>query len=677
MTRRGGTKLGLFVGLPILLIVLLIIFWSWDWFIPFVDAQASAQLGRRVTIAHLHVKLGRTTRIVADDVVIANPQGFPSDVPPLARIAHLGVNVDVMEYIRHRIISVPLIDVNGPELEMRALADGHNNYTLALRKSAPPKPGQQPSPSPKLGDLTIEDGKLHAEIPKLRADFSATMETKPAEGVVADQGQKTEISGDAKGTYAGQPVTASLAAGAILTVTDKTKPLPIDLHIANGRTHVALAGTIQDPLAFAGTDLNLVLQGANMADLYHLTGIPIPDTPAYKISGKLNYETATQRIRFEDFRGVVGNSDLEGTITEQPQGKKPDVTMDLASRNVDLADLGGFLGTTPGRTTTRTATPAERRQVARSEASTGKLLPTTPINLPKLNAANIHLHYDGHHIEGRDIPMDSLIVTMDVVDGAINLHPIIFTVGKGRVQGDIDITPASEKRVTLKADIHFDNVDVSRIMAATHAFKGAGAIGGRATIDGTGDSVSTLLGDGNGGVALYMAGGNLSALLIDLSGLEFGKALLSALGMPSQTNVDCMISDFALNHGLVTTRAMLVDTGEAIIGGSGTANLRSEVLDFELETRSKHFSVGNLPTPITIGGTLKKPSIGIRPGPLVARGGIAAALGFLAAPLAILPTIDFGVGDPHKCGQLVAEVKSQVRRGKPGQAVPGTPVIKK
>lgn len=666
MTRRGSTKLGLFLGLPILIIVLVILFWRWDWFIPIVESQASAQIGRKVTIAHLHVKLGRTTRIVADDVVVANPKDFPSDVPPLARIAHLGVDLDVMAYIHHRIISIPLIDVNGPQMEVRALANGENNYTLAIKTSAPPKPGQTPSPAPQLGDLTIENGQLHAQIPKMHADFTANVETKPAEGVVAAQGQKSEIAAEAKGTYAGQPVTATLAAGAILTVTDKTKPFPIDLRLANGQTHVSLAGTIQDPLAFAGTDLNLVLSGANMADLYHLTAIPIPDTPPYKISGKLNYETATQRIRFDDFRGIVGKTDLEGTITEQPQGKKPDVTMALTSRNVDLADLGGFLGTKPGDTTPKAK--------ASTGAASGKLLPTTPINLPKLNAANIHLTYNGHHIEGRNIPMDSLIVTMDVVDGAITLHPIIFTVGKGRVRGEVSIAPASESRVALKADVHFENVDVSRIMAATHAFKGAGAISGRATIDGTGNSVSTLLGDGNGGLALYMSGGSLSALLIDLSGLEFGKAVLSALGVPSQTNVDCLITDFALNHGLVTTKAMLVDTGEALIGGSGTANLNTEALKFEIATRSKNFSVGNLPTPIEIGGTMRKPSIGIAVAPLVARGGIAAALGFLAAPLAILPTIDFGVGDPHKCGELVATVKSQVRTGKPGQAVPGATI---
>ncbi len=677
MTRRGGTKLALFLGIPVLAIVLLIIFWSWDWFIPIVESQASAQLGRRVTLTHLHVHLGRTTRIIADDVVVNNPANFPSDIPPLARIAHLGIDIDVMAYIHQRIISIPRIDVDQPQLEVRALPDGSNNYTLQLKKSPPPKPGSKPSPAPKLGNLTIEDGHLHAQIPKLKADFNATIATAAAAGVVAANGQTSEITAKADGTYAGHPITASLIAGAILTVTDKTKPFPLDLHIANGDTHVSLTGTIQDPLAFAGTNLDLALSGSNMDNLYPLTGIPIPSTPAYRISGKLNYVAATRRIHFDDFRGVVGNSDIEGTITEEPEGRKPDVTLDLASRNVDLADLGGFIGTKPGRTTTKTATPAERRSVARSEADSNSLLPTTPISLPKLDAANIHLHYDGHHIEGRFIPLDSLIVTLDIVDGAIHVHPIIFTIGTGRVQGDIALTPETDKNIRMKADIHFDRVDVSRLMAATHAFHGAGAIGGSAEIDSTGNSVATFLGDGNGGLDIYMSGGNLSALLIDLSGLELGKAILSALGVPERTDVDCLIGDFALREGVVTTRALLVDTGEAIIGGKGDIDLKTQTIDFQAATHSKNFSIGNLPTPIKITGTLKHPSIGVGVAQLAARGGLAVALGFLAAPLAILPTIELGVGDPHKCGELVDEVKHQVNTGTPGRPIYGVPKITK
>lgn len=687
--RRRRTLPFILGGIAVALL-LLILFWNWDWFIPLVEARASAALGRPVSITHLHVALGRRTLIRADGVVIENPSGFPASLPPLARIGQLAVTVDIMAYLRHGLLSLPAIDIAHPRIEL-AEANGHNNYNLALKPAAPARPGK-PSAAPKLGTLTIEDGVLHAALPHLRADLTVDFSTARAEGVIAAHGQQSELTARARGTYAGQRITASLLTGALLSVENKTQPFPIDLRLANGATHVALSGTVRDPLAFAGTNLDLTLAGADMADLYPLTGIPIPKTPAYKITGKLAYDRASRRIRFDDFHGVVGNSDLEGTITEAPQGKKPDVTMDLASQRVDLADLGGFLGTNPGRATTRNATPAERARAAEGARRKTHLLPTAPFNLPKFDAANIHLRYVGHHIEGRNIPLDSLIVTMDVVNGAIDLHPLIFTIGTGRVQGDIALTPVAAaptpptlgpakateaKAVRLRADMQFDHVDLARIMAATHAFKGAGAIGGRVRIEGVGSSVATLLGHGNGGLALYLSGGDLSALLVDLSGLELGKALLSAIGLPAQTPVSCMITDFALQDGVVQSRALLLDTGEALIGGTGSANLRTEALSLELQTRSKQFSIGNLPAPIEISGTLAHPSIGVGVKQLAARGALATALGFLAAPLAVLPTVEFGVKDPHRCGELVSEIKAEVRDNKPGAPVAGAPAIAK
>ena len=162
------------------------------------------------------------------------------------------------------------------------------------------------------------------------------------------------------------------------------------------------------------------------------------------------------------------------------------------------------------------------------------LLPDTPISVPRLNWADIHLRYRGAHIEGRNMPLDDLVVDLDVVDGRITLHPISFGVGKGRLISDIDLTPTSGKDVHAKVDLRMQNLDVSRLMAATHTFQGAGSISGVGAIDATGDSLASLMANGNGEVKMAMAGGDLSALLVDLTGLQFGNALLSALGMPTE-----------------------------------------------------------------------------------------------------------------------------------------------
>src|ERR1700744_6502831 len=105
---RGRSLLWFLFPLAII-VLLLIIFWNWDWFIPLVDSEASAAIGRKVSIQHIGVRLGRTTIVTARGVTIGNPETFPADAPPLARIDQLRVSVAVMNYLRHRTLSVPSI----------------------------------------------------------------------------------------------------------------------------------------------------------------------------------------------------------------------------------------------------------------------------------------------------------------------------------------------------------------------------------------------------------------------------------------------------------------------------------------------------------------------------------------------------------------------------------------
>jgi len=195
-------------------------------------------------------------------------------------------------------------------------------------------------------------------------------------------------------------------------------------------------------------------------------------------------------------------------------------------------------------------------------------------------------------------------------------------------------------------------------MAATHAFEGAGSISGSGSIDAVGNSMAQMLGTGRGGFRLAMTGGDLSALLVDLSGLQFGNAILSALGIPQRTRVECFIWESSLERGQLRIQSLVLDTGSDFVTGTGGADLRDERLDMQLRTESKHFTIGSLPAPINIGGTLKEPAI--MPGAeLAVRGGAAAGLGFLFPPLAVLPTIQFGTGDDHRCDRILARAKQQ------------------
>lgn len=385
-----------------------------------------------------------------------------------------------------------------------------------------------------------------------------------------------------------------------------------------------------------------------------LTGIPLAKTPPYRLTGQLDFQGG--HIQFRNFAGHMGRSDLEGSIDVNP-GKPVLVNAELRSNQVDLADLGGLIGAEPGHVATPGQTPEKRAQVAAARASPG-LLPTKPISSSELHFANVRLRYRGEHILGNSIPLDNLVVVLDMTNGAVDLHPISFGVGPGSIKGNVALAPVANKQMHAKADIDFDRVDVSKLMAATHTFGGAGTVSGTGTIDTTGNSMATFMGNGNGGIRLGMVGGDLSSLLVDLSGLEFGNALLSALGIPQRTPVQCLVDDMPLQHGVVSLNPLILDTGEAIVHGSGTMDLKDEALNLQLRTEPKHLSIGSLPAPINVSGTFKHPSI--RPGAeLAVRGGLAAALGVVFPPLAALPMIQLGVGNNHACGQVLAGMKQQ------------------
>jgi AsmA family protein len=196
-------------GIPLILLIALVAFWNWDWFIPIVQRRASAAIGRPVTIAHLHVRLGRVISVTLDGVVVANPPDWPSGDPPLASIKSLTVQADAWGYVRGNGLVLPVIEIDGPRVLLAETKDGAANFRLST--------GGGSSGSVKIGAVRITDGDAHVVIPPLKSDFNAKIETQ-------GDGDAAKLVVDAKGTYAAQPITAHLVGGALLSLRDAKNP---------------------------------------------------------------------------------------------------------------------------------------------------------------------------------------------------------------------------------------------------------------------------------------------------------------------------------------------------------------------------------------------------------------------------------------------------------------------
>ena len=348
-------------------------------------------------------------------------------------------------------------------------------------------------------------------------------------------------------------------------------------------------------------------------------------------------------------QGRVGSSDLNGALELDLHGPRRVLTGTLTSRLVDMDDLAGFIGSQPGRLATPGQTPEQVAAVKRAEANP-KLLPTTRVSVPKIRSTDVHITYRGDKIMGQNMPFDSLSTKMDIEDGHIRLTPLRLGIGGGDLTGNFDLNPVGDE-LDANTTMAVEHVNIGKLLASAGLGSGQGSIDGTAWLKGRGASLSAILAHGNGALDVRMPqGGEVNALLLDLSGLEFGRAFLSALGIPAKETINCMVADFDLRDGTLTSRTLAVDTTEHVITGGGRIDLARELVDMYLRTQARHFSIGTLATPIRITGPFK--DLSYAPDPeLAVRGGVAAGLGVLFPPAALLPTIQFGVGDKSPCAE--------------------------
>jgi uncharacterized protein involved in outer membrane biogenesis len=638
--HRGSITLAVIA----LLILLLIVLWDWNWFRPLVEREASNTLGRPVTLQHFDVKLRWHPTIIADGIAVANPEEFPAG-SQLGSVDRLAIRVDPWAYFKGR-VRLDEIEIDKPLGDLGPGPSGKPNYLFDALQNKDPAPKDDHPLAADIGKLTITDGNIHIVEKEFKADFVVKVHTQERK-----DGGEPDIHIDADGTYANAPITARFVGGSVLSLRDPAKPYNVDLRVKNGDTEVTLVGTVVEPMTFGGANLKLDFRGNNIADLFPLTGVPLPPSPPYRISGMFDY--ADGSFRFKNFTGTYGQSDIAGNVSVVPaRDQRRKVTIDAHSNKVVWSDLAGFIGGTPGDKDAPNDSPEQEAQ-RKQQASTGKLLPDKPIALPRIRAADLDVTYKVAHIESDIAPIDNLEGHLVMEDGFISVKPLKLGVGSGSIAANIELD-GRQDLIHTTADIDFRKLDFSKIMQKVSIFHGTGIVGGNAKLDTRGNSLADMLGSGNGDLKLFMTGGDLSALLVNLAGLDFGNVLVSALGIPSRAQLRCMVVDLGLKDGQVDTHTALFDTTEANIVGSGAIDLKGEKIDYKIKTEPKRINVGSLATPIDISGPLRSPSIRPQVGGLAARGGTAVVLGILLTPLAaLIPTIQLGLGEDNDCVALI------------------------
>ena len=406
-----------------------------------------------------------------------------------------------------------------------------------------------------------------------------------------------------------------------------------------------LAGLLQPGQAFGANALEAAGLGAGLPDAgaqgLHLAGGGI-------IIAALVVLFVAAFWHLDDFSGKVGTSDLAGSASIDQGRDRPKLTAKLVSRHMDIADLGGFLGVTPGSAAKGTAAPSDEAH----PPPAGKLLPDTQYDLAKLRSMDADVRLKVADLNATALPLDDMDAHLLLDAGVLRLDPLNFGVAGGSVRTNIRMD-AREKVLGTQARIQARGLELSKLIPSARFGKTTiGRVGGDMTLQGSGNSIANMLGTANGKADMGMGQGEISKLLMKLAGLDIGGAAKVLITGDEQIPIRCGMGDFAVRNGVMTTQNLVVDTSDNTIFGHGNISLKDESLAFQLTSRSKRFSLISLRGPILVTGTLRNPSLRPDYKRVGLRAAAAVAIGVVAAPVAALAaTIQGGRKQEIQCGK--------------------------
>ena len=611
-----------------LAIAVLVALWDWNWFKGPVERAVEARTRRSFTIGgDLDVDLGRVTAIRADGLDLGNAEW--SQEARMAAVDRLEVRIEVWPLLFRREARIPEIRLSRPDVRLEVGPEREGNWNAFTGGDG----GGMPV---RLRRLWIEDGHLLFLDPDGETEIDVQVASQPpGEG---DAAPPVAIKGEGRWRAAEFQLEGS--AQSPLDLQDTESPYRFDLHARAGNTRAHARGSLVDAFQFDTFAFQMALAGRDLEDLYPLLGLALPPTPPYSIDGQLSREGKFWHYR--DFSGKVGDSDLGGSVTVETGGERTMFRADLVSRLLDLDDLAGFLGAQPGA-------GSDDNAEAATAGAPGRVLPDTPYQLEKLHAMDADVRLRAQRIEA-DLPLDDMDAHLFLDHGLLRLEPLNFGVAGGDIRSTVRMDAReSPIRTTLDADVRGLNLG-ALFPDSTLAGDAVGRIGGHAKLSGTGNSVAQMLGSSDGELAVGMGRGEISALLVEVAGIDIAEALAFLVTRDRKIPIRCAFADFAVADGVMSANALAFDTTDTIIVGEGQIDLGEERLDLLLRPRPKDRSILSLRSPLVIGGTFSNPSFRPDFARLGLRGAVALALGSIAPPAALLATLELGPGEDSDCG---------------------------
>lgn len=583
----------------------------------------------------------------AHDLVLGNPE-WATTGPTMAKVQQVDFTLNPL-LLFSKTIKVSSLVLTEPNLVLELGKEGQNNWSFKKNEG---HAGWQLL----LQDLSLTRGTVRLVDPLKQADVRTRIDTMNDGSVV------WKISGKLKD----DPVSGAGKAGALLSLQESNVKYPVEAKLKVGQTDVTAQGTLTNPRHFSALDVKLKILGANMAQLFPFTGLVLPETPRFSTEGRVVGSLAQDNfhLRYENFTGKVGSSDIGGTLEYVRTKPRPLLRGTVESRYLNFQDLGALIGA---------GSPEEKKKRGdETKQPPGKILPVAPFRTERWDKIDAQVQFTGKKIIRREeLPIENLFTRLELNDGVLTMMPLNFGVAGGNFSSELTID-GKAKPAKARMKITARKLKLNKLFPKVESMRASlGEIHANAHLTATGNSIAALAASANGEARAFISEGTVSKFILEAMGLNISSIVITQLFGDRQVHLNCLASDFSVNNGLMQTRTFVVDTDDAIIEAAGSINLASETLAMTIHPESKGIRLISLRAPLHVRGTFKRPDVSIDKGVVALKAGAATALGTVAAPLAaLLALVNVGPDKESPCASLLAQAQKKPVAPPPSKTAP-------
>ena len=618
MRRKIILGAGALAGIILISFLIIILFastYDYNKFKPMITGIAKKYTGRKLTMAgDIKVKLGLSPTLQVNNVSFQNAPW--SSHPEMINAKKIEVQLALIPLIKGN-INVKRLTLLNPDLMIEVNTSGKTNleFDLPGKKKVQATPAKKNEAETALFDfkeIFIKDGRLTVKNHQKNTTFVLTI----------DQGSRksAKFMGDGdievKGSFNDIPLNVSGKIGSLAGITDPDVPYPVDLKGDIDKIKFAISGKIQDPVAAKGIDVKFSIKGDDLAEIENIIRKPLPIKGPFHISSHL-IAAKPDKIQVSDMLIELGNSKLNGSVTLDRSAKKPQFSGDLVSEILDLR---------PMLTNREKKTGGAKDNTKKTERKSDKLFPNTPLKLDGLHLFNAAVDLQIKQLLLPKLAFDNIVAKARLQNGNLSVDPLTASIGGGKLVNRLNVQ-AKENMAVVDVNMDIKQMNLGQMLKKlemTQALEGILDLD--INLKGQGKSVAALMAGLNGDVVASLGEGKIATGYLGFISADLSSTLMRLINPFGEkidsARINCAVCDFNIINGMAKSKVIIIDDPQKTLFSQGKINLKTETLDFHIETHPKEgigtrdtgklsISLSKITKPFKLGGTLANPSLEI------------------------------------------------------------------